>query len=110
MDVSTKKDGKEDKEDKENCPVIPVIGLIEAERFIADIDRYSESMNMSQVQRNYLLSYGRQLREQNMRQMTAQPTLFRFFGTPKATSKETEEEKTSSVVWYSSSRVGGRNK
>ena len=43
------------------------------------------------VQRNSLLSYGRQLREQNVRQMTAQPTLFRLFGTPKATSKETEE-------------------
>ena len=42
--------------------------------------------------------------------MTVQPTVFRLFGTPKATSKETEEEKTSSVVWYSSSRVGGRNK
>ena len=42
--------------------------------------------------------------------MTAQPTLFRFFGTPKAKRKETEEEKTSSVLWYSGSRVDGRNK
>ena len=90
--------------------MIPVIGLIESERFIAEIGRYSESINMFRVQRNSLLSYGRQLQEQNMRQMTAQPTLFRFFGTPKATSKKTEEEKTSSVVWSSSSRVGGRNK
>ena len=71
--------------------MIPVIGLIEAERFIADIDRYSEPINMTRVQINSLLSYGQQLREQNMRQMTAQPTLFRFFGTPKATIKETEE-------------------
>ena len=67
--------------------MIHVIGLIEAERFIAEIDLYSESINMSRVQINALLSYGRQLREQNMRQMTAQTTLFRFFGTSKATSK-----------------------
>ena len=104
MDVSTKNEGKEDKEegeekeDKENCPVIPVIGLIEAERFIADIYRYSESINMIRFRRNSIPYYGRQLREQNMRQITAQPTLFWFFGTPKATSKETEEENTSSVV------------
>ena len=119
MDVSTKNKGKEDKENKEdkedkeykeNCPLIPVIDLIEAERFIADIDWYPESINMSRVQWNSLPPYGRKLREQNMRQITAQPTLFWFFGTPKATSKETEKEKTSSVVWYSSSRVGGRNK
>ena len=90
--------------------MLPVVGLKEAEHLIAEIDRYSESINMSRVQRNFLLSYRRQLREQNMRQMTAQPTLFRFFGTPKAKSKETEEEKTSSVFWYSSSRVDGRNK
>ena len=49
---------------------------------------------MSRVQRNSLLSYGWQPREQNMQQITAQPTLFQFYGTPKATSKETEEEKT----------------
>ena len=69
--------------------MIPVFGLIKAEPFIAEIDRYLESINMSLVQRNSLLSYRRKLREQNMRQMTAQPTLFRFFGTPKVTSKET---------------------
>ena len=40
MDLSTKNEGKEYKEDKNNCPVIPVIGLISAERFIADIDWY----------------------------------------------------------------------
>ena len=54
----------------------PLIVLVEEERFIDDIDCYSESINMSRVQRNPLLSYGRKLREQNMRQMTAQPTLF----------------------------------
>ena len=53
-----------------------MIGFIEAERFIAEIDRYLESINIRRVQRNSILSYGWQLREQNMRQMTAQPTLF----------------------------------
>ena len=54
--------------------MIPVIGFIESEHFIAEIDQYSESINMSRVQRNYLLSYGWQLQEKNMQQMTAQPT------------------------------------
>ena len=59
MNVSTKNKSKEDKEDKENCPVVPVIGLIEAESLISEIYQYSESINMSRVQRNSLLSYGR---------------------------------------------------